>query len=51
MRDSQEGGEPDPAEDVRRRCMTNSPSVLSCKGKMKKEGCNCGSEVETIHSG
>jgi len=50
MRDSQRGGESDPAEDVRRRCMKNSPSVLSCMGKKTKESCDRGSEVETVHS-
>jgi len=50
MRDSQGGGESDPAEVVRRRCMKNS-SVLSCIGKRTKEGCDYGSEVETVHSG
>jgi len=39
------------AEGVRRRCMKNSPSVLSCIGKRTKEGCVHGSEVETVHSG
>jgi len=51
MRDSQGGGESDPAEDVRRRYMNNSPSFLSCIGKRSKEGCNRGSKVETVHSG
>jgi len=51
MRDSQGGGESDPAEGVRSRCMKNSPSVLSCIGKRTKEGCNRGSEVETALSG
>jgi len=51
MRDSQGGGELDPAEDVRRRCMENSPSFLSCICKRTKEGCDRGSEVETVHSG
>jgi len=40
MQDSQGGGESDPAEDVRRRCMKNSPSFLSCIGKRTKEGCD-----------
>jgi len=31
--------------------MRNSPSFLSCIGKRTKEGCNRGSEVETVHSG
>jgi len=30
---------------VRRLCMKNSPSFLSCIGKRTKEGCDCGSEV------
>jgi len=41
MRDSQGGGESDPAEGVHRRCMKNFPSVLSCIGKRTKEGCDC----------
>jgi len=48
MRDSQGGGESDPAEGVRRRCLKNSPSVLSCIGKRTKEGCDRGSEVGTV---
>jgi len=51
MRDSQGGGELDPAEGVRRRCMKNSPSVLSCIGKKAREGCDRGSKVGTVHSG
>jgi len=39
------------AEGVRRRCMKNSPSVLSCIGKRARKGCDCGSEVGTVHSG
>jgi len=31
--------------------MKNSPSFLSCIGKRTNEGCDCGSEVETVHSG
>jgi len=50
MRNNQGGGELDPAEGVCRRCMKNS-SVLSCIGKRTKEGCDRGSEVETVHSG
>jgi len=34
-----EGGELDPAVDIHRRCKKNSPSVLSCKGKRTKQGC------------
>jgi len=49
MRDSQGGGESYPAEGVRRRCMKNSPSVLCCIGKRTREGCDRGSEVETVH--
>jgi len=41
MRDYLEG-ELDPAEGVGRRCKS-SPSVLSCIGKRKKEGCDRGS--------
>jgi len=37
MRDSQGGGESDLADDVRRRCMKNSPSFLSCIGKRPKK--------------
>jgi len=33
MRENPVGGELDPADDVRRRCKKNSPSVLSCIGK------------------
>jgi len=50
-RDSQGGGESNPAEGVRRRCMKNSSSVSSCISKRTKEGCDRGSEVETVHSG
>jgi len=51
IRDSQGVGESNPAEGVRKRCMMNSPSVLSCIGKRTKEGCDRGNEVETVHSG
>jgi len=51
MRDSQGGGESDPAEGVCRHCIKNSPSFLSCISKRTKEGCDRGSEVETVHSG
>jgi len=50
MQDSQGGGESDPAEGVRVRCMKNS-TFLSCIGKRTKEGCDRGSEVETFNSG
>jgi len=50
MRDSK-GDESDPAEGVRRRCMKNSPSVLSYIGKRTIESCDRGNEVETVHSG
>jgi len=50
MRDSQGGGELDPVEGARRRCMKNSPFVLFCIGKRTKEGCDRGSEVEIVHS-
>jgi len=30
MRDNSKGGKLDPADDVRRRCKKNSPSVISC---------------------
>jgi len=45
------GSESDPAEGVHRRCMKNSPSVLFCVGKRRKERCDRGSNVGTIHSG
>jgi len=48
MRDSQGGGESDPAEGVCRRYMKISPFVLSCIGKRTKEGCDSGSEVEVL---
>jgi len=51
MRDCPGGGESDPADGVRRRCMKNSPSVLSCIGKRIREGCDRGNEVGTLHSG
>jgi len=50
MRNNPGGGESDLAEGVHRRCMKNSPSVLSCIGKRTKEGCDRVSEVETVHS-
>jgi len=49
--DNPGGGESDPAKGVHRRCMKNSPSVLSCIGKRTIEGCDHGSEVGTAHSG
>jgi len=51
MRDSQGGGVSDPAERVRKRCMKNSPSVLSCIDKRTIEDYDRGSEVETVHRG
>jgi len=42
-------GESSPTEGVRRRCMKNSPSVLSCK--RTREGCDRCSKVGTVHSG
>jgi len=50
MRDNPEGGEFDPADDVRRR-YKNSPSVLSYTDKRTSEGYDRGSEVETVHNG
>jgi len=50
MQDSQGGGESDPAEGVRRRCVKNSPSFLSCIGKRTKEGCDLGSKVEIVYN-
>jgi len=51
MSDNPEGGELDPAEGIPRRCKKNSPSVLSCIGKRTREGCDCGSEVDTVRNG
>jgi len=51
MQNRQGEGALDPAEGVRRRCLKNSPSFLSCVGKRTKEVCDRGSEVETVHSG
>jgi len=51
MRDSQGRGEANPVEGVRRRCMKDFSSFLSCIGKRTKEGCDRGSEVVTVHSG
>jgi len=45
MQDNPGRGESDAAEGIRRRCMKNSPSVLSCIGKWTREGCDRGSEV------
>jgi len=39
-----------PAEGVRRRCKTNSPSVLSCICKRTREGCDRGNEDKTVYS-
>jgi len=47
---SSEGGELDPANDVRRHRKKNS-SVLSCIDNRTKKGCNHGSEVGTDHNG
>jgi len=51
MRESQGRGESGPAEGIRRRCMKNSPSVLSCIGKRTRESCDRDSEVGAVHSG
>jgi len=51
MWNSQGGSKSNPAEVVCRRCMKNSPFVLSCIGKRTKEGCDRGSEVQVVHSG
>jgi len=51
MRDSQGRGESYPTEGVRRCCIKNSPSVLSCIGKRTRESCDRGSEVGTVHNG
>jgi len=40
MLDNPEGGESDPADDIRRRCKENFPSVLSCIRKRTREGCD-----------
>jgi len=50
MLDKPEGGELDPADDVRRRCKKNI-SVLSCIGKKIKESCDRGGEVGTVRTG
>jgi len=49
MRDNPEGSKLNPADDVRIRCK-NSPSVLSCRGKRTREGCNRGSAVGIVHA-
>jgi len=51
MSDNPERGSLDPAVDIRRCCKKNCSSVLSYIGKRTKEGCDCGSEVGTVHSG
>jgi len=48
MQDNPDGGELDPANDVRRCCKKNSSFVLSCIDKRTKEGCDGGSEVRTV---
>jgi len=50
MRVNPEGGELNPAVDIRRRGKKNYSSVLSCIGKKTKEGCDRGSGVGTVHS-
>jgi len=50
MRDNPEGGQADPALDVRRLCRKNF-SIFSCIDKRTKESCVRGSEVGTVHSG
>jgi len=45
MRDNPEGGDLDPADDVRRK---NFSSILSCINKKTKEGCDHGSR--TVHN-
>jgi len=49
MQDNPEGGQLDPADDIRGRCKKNS-SVLSCIGRTKEDS-NRGSEDGTVHSG
>jgi len=51
IRENPEGGELDPADDERRCCKKNFSYVLSCLDKRTKEGCDRGSEVETVYSG
>jgi len=51
MRDNPEGGELDAADDVRRRCKKNSPSVLPCISKRTREGCDYGSKIWAVHNG
>jgi len=51
IRDNTEGGELDPAADVRRHCKRNSSSVLSCIDKRTKEGCDRSSEVGAVPGG
>jgi len=51
MRDNQERGELDPAEGICWGCKKNYPSLLSCIGNRKKEGCDRGSEVGTVYKG
>jgi len=51
MRDNPEGGELNPAEDVRRRCKCKNSFVLSCIGKRAREDCDRGSEVGTVYNG
>jgi len=43
-------GELDLAEGACRHCKKNFP-ISSCIGKMTREGCDRGSEVDTVHSG
>jgi len=50
MWDNPEGSELDTADDVRRRCKKNSPSVLPCIGTRTREGCDRGRKVRVIHS-
>jgi len=38
MRDNPKGGELNPADNVRKRCKKNFPSVLSCIGKTTETG-------------
>jgi len=51
MGDNPEGDASNPVEGVRRRCMKNSPSVLSCIGKRTREGSDRGSKIGTVHNG
>jgi len=50
VQDNPGGGELNSADDVRKRCKKNSPSVLFCIDKRTKVSCDRGSEVGTVHN-